>query len=52
MMGEPQHEVRAVFLEALALTGADERARYLAEACQGKPDLRRQVEDLLRAREQ
>ncbi len=52
MMGEQQNEVRAVFLEALALTAADERARYLDTACRDKPELRQRVEALLRAREQ
>jgi serine/threonine protein kinase/WD40 repeat protein/tetratricopeptide (TPR) repeat protein len=52
MMGEQQNEVRAVFLEALALTVADERARYLDAACRDKPELRQRVEALLQAREQ
>jgi hypothetical protein len=52
MMGEQQNEVRAVFLEALALTAADERARYLEAACRDKPELRQRVEALLQAREQ
>jgi eukaryotic-like serine/threonine-protein kinase len=52
MMGEQQNEVRTVFLEALALTVADERARYLDAACRDKPELRRRVEALLQAREQ
>ena len=52
MMGEKQNEVRAVFLKALALTAPEERARYLEAACRDKPELRRRVEALLRAREQ
>jgi eukaryotic-like serine/threonine-protein kinase len=52
MMGEQQNEVRAVFLEALALTAPDERARYLDAACRDKPELRQRIEALLRAREQ
>ena len=52
MMGETKHEVRAVFTAALALGTPEERARYLDEACQGKPELRPRVEVLLRAHEQ
>jgi eukaryotic-like serine/threonine-protein kinase len=50
MMGEQQNEARAIFLEALALSTPEERARYLDEACRDKPELRRRVETLLRAR--
>ena len=52
MMGEQQNEVRTVFLEALALTAPDERARYLDAACRDKPELRQRVEALLQTREQ
>jgi eukaryotic-like serine/threonine-protein kinase len=52
MMGAAKHEARAVFTAALALRTPDERAHYLDEACQGKPDLRQRVEALLRAHEQ
>jgi WD40 repeat protein/serine/threonine protein kinase len=51
MMGKQQNEVRAVFIEALALATADERARYLDAACRDKPGLRQRVEALLSARE-
>jgi hypothetical protein len=51
MMGEAKHEARAVFTAALALSTPEERARFLDEACQGKPELRHRVEDLLRAHE-
>ncbi|MGA3284254.1 MAG: protein kinase [Verrucomicrobiota bacterium] len=52
MMGEAKHETRAVFTAALALSAPEERARYLDEACQGKPELRQRVEVLLCAHEQ
>jgi len=52
MMGENKHEARRIFTAALALETPDERARYLDEACQGKPELRGRVEVLLRAHEQ
>jgi eukaryotic-like serine/threonine-protein kinase len=52
MMGEAKHEARALFTTALALGTPDERARYLDEACQGKPELRQRVEALLRAHDQ
>jgi hypothetical protein len=52
MMGDATHETRAVFTATLALTVPEERARYLDEACQSKPELRRRVEALLRAHDQ
>ncbi len=51
-MGEAKHETRAVFTAALVLGTAAERARYLDDACQGKPELRQRVEALLLAHEQ
>ncbi len=50
MMGE-KNEVREVFLAAVACDTPEERSRYLDEACQGKPELRRRIEVLLRAHE-
>ena len=48
-MVDDEPEIRAIFCEALEhLTAADE-ARYLEEACQGKPDLRARGEGLLKA---
>ena len=43
---------KTVFGEALALTDPTQRAAYLDCACGGNPDLRREVESLLRAHEQ
>jgi hypothetical protein len=39
----------AIFTAALELESADQRAAYLAEACAGRTDLRRKVEELLTA---
>jgi serine/threonine protein kinase len=39
----------AIFTAALDMASADERAAYLARACAGNADLRRQVEELLAA---
>ncbi len=52
MMGDTKHETRALFTAALALNTPEERARYLDEACHGKPELRQRVEILLRAHDQ
>ena len=41
--------IEDIFARALELTSADERARYLAAACAGDAELRRDVESLLRA---
>ena len=51
-MSEVKHETRAVFAGALVLTTPEERARYLDDACRGKPELRQRVEALLRAHEE
>ena len=40
IMNEPQHETRAIFLEALALNTPEERASHLDAACRDKPALR------------
>lgn len=45
-MGENK-EVRDVFLAALAQDSAEERNGYLDQACRGKPELRKRVEQLL-----
>ena len=39
MMGEGNQEVRTVFVGAAALDRPEERARYLDDACEGRPDL-------------
>ena len=46
-MSEPPNPEVAVFAAALELPG-DQRSAYLDQACAGNPDLRRQVEALLR----
>ena len=51
-MSEVKHETRAVFAGALVLTTPEARARYLDDACRGKPELRQRVEALLRAHEE
>jgi serine/threonine protein kinase/WD40 repeat protein len=51
-MRDPQPELRAIFCAALDRRTPPERADYLAEACQGKPELRQRVEALLRAHEE
>jgi serine/threonine protein kinase/Tfp pilus assembly protein PilF len=48
-MAGPQAELRAVFCEALDRKTPQDQAAYLAQACQGKPELRDRVEALLRA---
>src|SRR6516165_9303350 len=42
---------RDIFIAALQKEDPAERQAYLDEACAGQPDLRRQVEDLLRLHE-
>ena len=39
--------VKAVFDRAAEIESPSERAAYLAEACAGHPDVRREVEELL-----
>jgi serine/threonine protein kinase/WD40 repeat protein len=51
-MRHPQPELRAIFCAALDCTTPPERARYLDQACHGKPELRRRVEALLQANEE
>src|SRR5262249_39969092 len=48
IMNNGSGDLRAIFERALELITPDERARYLAEACGGDADLRREVESLLR----
>jgi serine/threonine protein kinase/WD40 repeat protein len=51
-MRDPQPELRAIFCAALSRTTPLQRADFLDEACQGKPELRQRIEALLRAHEQ
>ena len=46
-----QQRVAEILADALDLQSAEERAAYLSEACEGNPELRRQVDSLLQARE-
>src|SRR5262245_284746 len=48
-MPEPQADLRAIFCEALDRKTPQEQADYLDQACQGRPELRAQVEELLQA---
>ena len=48
---KPDEQIQELFSQALTKTSAEERARFLAEACQGNPILREQLESLLRAHE-
>ncbi len=44
--------LKEIFGQALQIKSAAERETYLARACHGEPELRRQVDSLLRAHEQ
>ena len=44
--------IKEIFSLALQTKAPAEREQYLAEACQGQPELRQQVESLLQAHEQ
>jgi len=45
-------QFREIFARAMEKKSLAERERYLTEACQGEPELRQEVESLLRAQEQ
>src|SRR6516164_1985083 len=42
---------KSIFLQAIEMTSANERAAYLDQACEGNPTLRAEVEALLLAHE-
>ena len=42
-------DAKSLFLRAAELTNPTERAAFLSQACDGKPDLRSRVEKLLKA---
>jgi eukaryotic-like serine/threonine-protein kinase len=44
--------LRAIFNEAISRASPEERQRYVAEVCGSEPNLRREVESLLRAHDQ
>jgi hypothetical protein len=48
-MSDAKNDAKAIFLEALDCEGADERSRFVAEACGTDAALRLRVEELLRA---
>src|SRR5439155_17796232 len=50
-MTEPSLLQESIFLQALERASPAERAAYLDRACGGKPELRAEVEALLRAHE-
>lgn len=45
-------DAKSLFLHAVDILNADERAAYLDVACRGRPELRARVEELLRAQAQ
>jgi serine/threonine protein kinase len=47
-----ENQVKELFAQALQRSTTAEREKYLAEACAGQPELRSQIESLLRAHEQ
>jgi len=47
-----EDRLKELFAQALQRKTAAEREQYLAEACAGQPELRSQIESLLRAHEQ
>jgi WD40 repeat protein/serine/threonine protein kinase len=47
-----EEHIKQIFAQALAKESPAEREHYLAAACQGEPELRREVESLLQAHEQ
>lgn len=49
-MSHPWEEVKAIFTRARELEG-EARDRYLDEACRDRPELRREIEQMLSARE-
>jgi serine/threonine protein kinase/tetratricopeptide (TPR) repeat protein len=51
-MPDQPHSEKSVFLEAIEIPSATERAVYLDQACKDNPQLRAAVEALLRAHEQ
>ena len=48
-MANNQPDILAIFTECLARDPDEKRSRYLDEACQGNPQVRGRVEELLRA---
>jgi serine/threonine protein kinase len=48
-MSEPQHDVKAIFLAAVAKATPAERSAYLDEACAGDAVMRKRVDALLQA---
>jgi len=50
-MDPRKQRIEAVFDQAVELTSPAERAAYLSQACDGDPDLRQEIEELLQADE-
>ena len=49
---KPDKRIKELFAQALECKSPAEREKYLAEASQGEPEFRREIESLLRAAEQ
>src|SRR5580704_16568377 len=48
-MSERKQRLEAIFQTAMELASSDEREVYLNRACAGEPELRQEVEELLKA---
>ena len=48
-MGQPTLNLKSIFARAFAIDSPDARERYMAEACNHDPAMRRQIENLLEA---
>src|SRR5262245_30897257 len=48
-MAATQASIKSIFGQVRALASAEERARYLQQACAGDPALRAEIESLLQA---
>ena len=48
-MSEQQNSLRTIFVEALEIDDAQQRAAFLAQACGGDSALLREVEELIQA---
>ena len=51
-MTDAANRIEIVFTEAIRYTDADQRAAYLAEACEGDDQLRERVQALLNAHDE
>jgi tetratricopeptide (TPR) repeat protein/serine/threonine protein kinase len=51
-MAYAQAELRELFCEVLECASAEQRAEFLSRSCQGRPELRDRIEQLLRAHDE